>query len=54
MRDEQIDAAAQYLRETLQAGKLLTPWPDTPKATKKKWILLATGTLAAAEKASTI
>lgn len=53
MSDEQIDAAAQYLRETLQAGKRLTPWPDTPKATKKKWIFLAAGALAAAEKADT-
>lgn len=52
--DERIDAVAQYLRETLQAGKRLTPWQDTPKATKKKWIFLATGALDAADKASTI
>jgi hypothetical protein len=53
MSDEQIDAVAQYLRETLHAGKRLTLWPETAKATKKKWILLATGALAAAEKVVT-
>jgi len=43
-----IDAAAKHLRETLQAGKRLTPWADTPKATKKKWLTLAEGALLAA------
>lgn len=43
-----IDRAAKHLRETLQAGKRLTPWEDTPKATKKKWLALAEGTLRAA------
>lgn len=43
-----IDRAAMYLRETLQAGKRLTPWEDTPKSTKKKWLALAEGTLRAA------
>ncbi len=50
MSDEQaIDRAAKYLRETLQAGKRLTPWEQTPKFTKRKWIILAEGTLKAAE-----
>jgi len=49
MSPEQIDAAAKYLRETLQAGKRLTPWTETPNATKKKWIALAAGALAAAD-----
>jgi hypothetical protein len=43
-----IDRAAKHLRETLQAGKRLTPWEGTPKATKKKWLALAEGTLRAA------
>jgi hypothetical protein len=43
-----VDAAARYLRETLQAGKRLTPWENTPKATKKKWIALAEGALLSA------
>ena len=46
--DEAVDAAAKYLRETMQAGKRLTPWDTTPKATKKKWLELARGTLEAA------
>ena len=46
--EAQIDAAAKYLRETMQAGKRLTPWQDTPRATKKKWLALAEGALRAA------
>ena len=46
----QIDAAAQYLRETLQSGKNLLPWATTARATKKKWIALAEGALEAARK----
>ena len=47
----QIDAAAKYLRNTTQGTKRcqrLTPWEDTPKATKKKWLRLAAGVLDAA------
>jgi hypothetical protein len=51
MGDTEIDAVARYLRETLQGGKTLTPWPMTPKATKRKWLELAAGALAAAESA---
>ena len=47
-----IDRAAKYLRETLQSGKKLTPWEATPKATKKKWLALAEGTLLAADSLS--
>jgi hypothetical protein len=43
--DEQIDRAARYLRETMQAGKNLTPWETTIKQTKKKWLVLARGTI---------
>lgn len=46
----QIDAAARYLRETLQAGKRLKAWSETDRATKKKWLALAQGTLEAARK----
>ncbi|WP_353194583.1 hypothetical protein [Pusillimonas noertemannii] len=46
--DAQIDAGAKFLRETLQAGKRLTAWEMTPKATKKKWLALSEGTLMAA------
>lgn len=46
--DEQIDCAARYLRETQQAGKMLTPWETTPKTTKRKWLALAAGALRAA------
>lgn len=53
MSPQQIDAAAKFLRNTLQGGKVLTPWEMTPKATKKKWITLAEGTLRAALKADT-
>ena len=45
---EQIDRAARYLRETQQAGKMLTPWETTIKSTKKKWLALAEGALRAA------
>ena len=45
---EAIDAAARYLRETMQAGKRLTPWETTPKSTKKKWLILSEGALRAA------
>lgn len=51
--DEMVDAAARYLRETMQAGKKLTPWPVTLKATKRKWLDLARGTLDAALAART-
>lgn len=47
-----IDRAAKYLRETQQSGKLLTPWEVTAKATKKKWLALAEGTLRAAQEPS--
>ncbi len=47
MTQDAIDAAAKHLRETMQAGKKLTPWEATPKATKKKWLALAEGTLRA-------
>lgn len=53
MNPHQIDAAAKFLRETLQGGKVLTPWEMTPKATKKKWVALAEGTLRAAKEANT-
>lgn len=46
----QIDAAARYLRETLQASKRLKAWSETERATKKKWLSLAEGTLDAARK----
>lgn len=45
---EMIEAGAKYLRETQQAGKRLTPWDATPKATKKKWLVLSEGVLCAA------
>lgn len=48
MERADIDNAARHLRETLQAGKTLTPWKMTPNATKKKWLALAEGTLRAA------
>jgi len=44
----QIDAGARYLREVQQSGKKLTPWAETPKATKKKWLALSEGVLRAA------
>lgn len=44
-----IDRAAKYLREHTQTGKRLTAWPDTLKSTKRKWLVLAEGTLRAAE-----
>lgn len=46
--DDQIDRAAKYLRDTTQAGRRLTPWEQTPKASKKKWTALAAGVLVAA------
>lgn len=46
--DEAVDAGAKFLRETQQAGKRLTPWADTPRATKKKWLKLSYGTISAA------
>lgn len=46
--ETRIDAAARHLRETLQAGKRLTPWNVTPPATKRKWLKLAEGTLRSA------
>ena len=45
---EMIDAGARYLRETQQAGKRLTPWDETPNATRKKWRMWAEGVLRAA------
>jgi hypothetical protein len=50
--EQMIDAGAQYLRETQQAGKRLTPWADTLKATKKKWLALSEGVLQAAGRAA--
>jgi len=47
-----IDSVAKYLRETLQSSKKLTPWDQTPKATKKKWLALAEGSLLAAKGAT--
>lgn len=49
MTAEMIDAAARHLRETMHGGKRLTPWAETAKATKKKWLVLAEGALRAAE-----
>jgi hypothetical protein len=49
---EMIEAGAQFLRETTQGGKNLLPWDQTPRATKKKRIVLATGVLEAAERAA--
>jgi len=46
--DAAIDRAAKHLRDTQQSGKRLTPWEDTPRATKRKWVALAEGTLEAA------
>lgn len=46
--EQQIDAAAKYLRESHGAGKRLTPWAETLRSTKKKWLLLAEGVLRAA------
>lgn len=46
--EAQADRAAKHLRETLQAGKRLTPWEQTPKSTKKKWHALALGALTVA------
>jgi hypothetical protein len=51
--DAAINAAAKYLRETQQGGKTLTPWSLTPPTTKKKWLRLAKGVLAAASDLST-
>lgn len=48
MTEDQIDRAARHLRETTQAGKKLTPWGALPKSSKKKWLVLAEGTLKAA------
>jgi hypothetical protein len=46
--DAMVDRAAKHLRETQQGGKQLTPWEATPKATKRKWLDLARGTLLSA------
>ncbi|GHH09473.1 hypothetical protein GCM10008023_06200 [Sphingomonas glacialis] len=43
-----VAAGAKHLRNTQQAGKRLTPWEETPRATKKKWLALSEGTLRAA------
>lgn len=46
-----IDRAAQYLRETKQASQAhLLPWDRVAKSAKKKWLVLAKGTLEAALK----
>lgn len=50
--DAMIEAGAEFLRERTQNGKNLLPWDQTPHSTKKKWIILATGALEAAERAS--
>lgn len=42
-----IDKAARHLRETMQAGKRLTPWDQMSKARKRKWLALSAGTLEA-------
>lgn len=47
---EMIDAAARHLRETTQSGKSLTAWDKLPKGGKKKWMVLAASTLAAAKR----
>ena len=52
--DAMIDAGAQFLRETQQAGKRLTAWTATPKATKKKWLALSEGVLRAAHAANLV
>lgn len=44
----QIDAGAEALRQRLQAGKTLRPWPQIPNSSKKKWREYATVVLAAA------
>lgn len=47
--DAMIDRAAQYLRETKQASQAhLLPWDRVAKSAKKKWLVLAKGTLEAA------
>lgn len=51
--DAMIDAGARYLRETQQAGKRLTAWEETPRATKKKWLALSEGTLRSASNSPT-
>jgi hypothetical protein len=33
-----IDAMAEELRDRLQGGKRLTPWDETPRHSKRKWI----------------
>jgi hypothetical protein len=45
---EEVDAGAKFLRETTQGGKNLMPWKDLPKASKRKWLILAEGCLLAA------
>lgn len=44
----QIDAGAEALRQRLQGGKTLRPWPQIPNSSKKKWREYATVVLAAA------
>ncbi len=49
--EEGIDRAAKYLRETKQASQAhLLPWDRVAKSAKKKWLVLAKGTLEAALK----
>ena len=45
-RFKALDAATKAKHE---AGKNLTPWDQTPKSTKKKWLALADGVIAAAK-----
>lgn len=52
MTEQQIDAGAKALRETLQAGKKLNAWETLPNSTKRKWRDYARIVLAAAEAAS--
>jgi hypothetical protein len=35
--DAQIDAGAEALRQRLQGGKKLKPWPQLPNSVKRKW-----------------
>lgn len=46
--EAEIDRVAKYLRDSLQAAKELTPWELTPKARRKKWLVLVEGAFRAA------
>lgn len=43
-----IEAAAEYLRDTTQAGKRLGRWEAVPAHRKRKWVDLVEGAIAAA------